>query len=76
MAGSQDKTDEQIDARMRTIRDLHTWGIFLIRERLRRENPGASKQELGRKLEEYLINADQPYDTRVVSPVPPPSAKR
>jgi hypothetical protein len=75
MAAIEDKTDEQIEARMRTIRDLHAWGIFLIRERLRRENPGASKQELGRKLEEYLIHADKPYEPSAFARGPSPEMK-
>jgi hypothetical protein len=59
------RPDDAIESRMRTVRDLHAWGIFLIRERLRRENPDLSKAELGRKLEDYLIHANAPHDPNV-----------
>ena len=71
MPGVSDMTDAQLAARWRTIADLHAWGIFLIRQRLHREHPDASKEELGSLLEAYLINANQPHDPTVFKRVTP-----
>jgi hypothetical protein len=41
-------------ARLRTALDLHDFGVDLVRQRLRRESPGATEEEIRAALLRWL----------------------